>query len=103
MRYECSKFMERLVHPVLKCFVDQDSRVRYYACESMYNIAKVGRNHVLPFFNDLFDGLCKVHRFSRFVLPSILTVCLLVVSSILIFLYFLSFYHLVVSRSRSKR
>eukprot|EP01102_Stenamoeba_stenopodia_P022271 TRINITY_DN921_c0_g1_i1.p1 TRINITY_DN921_c0_g1~~TRINITY_DN921_c0_g1_i1.p1 ORF type:complete len:588 (-),score=147.47 TRINITY_DN921_c0_g1_i1:139-1902(-) len=52
--------MERLVHPVLKCFVDQDSRVRYYACESMYNIAKVGRNHVLPFFNDLFDGLCKL-------------------------------------------
>ena len=52
--------MGDLIGPVLKCFVDQDSRVRYYACESMYNIAKVGRGRVLPYFNDIFDGLCKV-------------------------------------------
>ena len=26
---------------VLVCFSDPDSRVRYYACESLYNIAKV--------------------------------------------------------------
>ena len=27
--------------PVLNSFADQDSRVRYYACEALYNIAKV--------------------------------------------------------------
>ena len=46
--------------PVLACFTDQDARVRYYACESMYNIAKVAKGEVLPYFNDIFDALCKV-------------------------------------------
>lgn len=31
-----------IVPPVLNSFGDQDSRVRYYACEALYNIAKVG-------------------------------------------------------------
>jgi hypothetical protein len=30
-----------IVPPVLNAFLDQDSRVRYYACEALYNIAKV--------------------------------------------------------------
>lgn len=34
--------------------------MRYYACEALYNIAKVARGSVLPFFNDVFDGLSKV-------------------------------------------
>lgn len=50
----------QLVPPVLRCFTDQDSRVRYYACESLYNIAKVTRGKILPFFNEIFDGLCKL-------------------------------------------
>jgi hypothetical protein len=48
------------VPPVLACFSDQDARVRYYACESMYNIAKVAKGEVLLFFNDIFDALSKV-------------------------------------------
>jgi vacuole morphology and inheritance protein 14 len=55
-----SCYLEELVPPVLVCFSDPDSRVRYYACESLYNIAKVARSHIIPFFNDLFDGLCKL-------------------------------------------
>jgi hypothetical protein len=51
------------VPPVLACFTDQDARVRYYACESMYNIAKVAKGEVLPYFNDIFDALCKVSYF----------------------------------------
>ena len=47
---------------MLACFTDQDARVRYYACESMYNIAKVAKGEVLPYFNDIFDALCKVRR-----------------------------------------
>jgi vacuole morphology and inheritance protein 14 len=34
--------------------------VRYYACESMYNIAKVAKGEVLVYFNDVFDALCKL-------------------------------------------
>ncbi|KXS21992.1 ARM repeat-containing protein [Gonapodya prolifera JEL478] len=49
-----------IVPPVLACFNDQDSRVRYYACESMYNIAKVARGDILRYFNDLFDALSKL-------------------------------------------
>ena len=46
--------------PVLQSFIDQDSRVRYYACEALYNIAKVARGGIIPFFNDVFDALCKL-------------------------------------------
>jgi Vacuolar 14 Fab1-binding region len=53
------------VPPVLACFTDQDARVRYYACESMYNIAKVAKGEVLPYFNDIFDALCKVSSLPR--------------------------------------
>ena len=45
------------------CFGDQDSRVRYYACESMYNIAKVARGSILRYFNELFDAMSKVRIF----------------------------------------
>lgn len=34
--------------------------MRYYACESMYNIAKVAKGEVLRYFNSIFDALCKV-------------------------------------------
>jgi len=53
-------YLKNLIPPVLTCFYDQDSRVRYYACEALYNIAKVTRGSVLAFFNDVFDGLSKV-------------------------------------------
>ncbi|CAH3026669.1 unnamed protein product [Porites evermanni] len=53
-------YLKNLIPPVLACFYDQDSRVRYYACEALYNIAKVARGSVLPFFNDVFDGLSKL-------------------------------------------
>jgi len=57
---ESSNYVCDLVKPVLTCFFDSDSRVRYYACESLYNIVKVARGSVLIFFNDIFDGLSKV-------------------------------------------
>lgn len=48
---------------MLTCFNDADSRLRYYACEALYNIVKVARGSVLPHFNVLFDGLSKVRSF----------------------------------------
>lgn len=49
-----------LLPPVLHCFDDPESRVRYYACESLYNIAKVSRNSILQHFNQIFEGLAKL-------------------------------------------
>ncbi|KAJ5379875.1 Protein VAC14 [Penicillium cataractarum] len=53
-------YLKEIVPPVLACFTDQDARVRYYACESMYNIAKVAKGEVLLFFNEIFDALAKL-------------------------------------------
>ncbi|ORZ03190.1 vacuolar protein 14 C-terminal Fig4p binding-domain-containing protein [Syncephalastrum racemosum] len=53
-------YLDIIVPPILSCFSNNDSRVRYYACESMYNIAKVAKGEVLRFFNSIFDALCKL-------------------------------------------
>ncbi|KAJ5156292.1 Protein VAC14 [Penicillium capsulatum] len=55
-----AQYLKYIVPPVLACFNDQDARVRYYACESMYNIAKVAKGEILLFFNDIFDALSKL-------------------------------------------
>src|SRR5438094_10119452 len=57
---ESGQFVEELIRPMLSCFVDQDSRVRYYACEALYNVVKVARGDVLILFNELFDALSKL-------------------------------------------
>lgn len=57
---EVARHLNEIVPPVLACFTDQDARVRYYACEAMYNISKVAKGEVLVYFNLIFDALCKV-------------------------------------------
>ncbi|GMI90220.1 hypothetical protein like AT2G01690 [Hibiscus trionum] len=57
---EASQHLEQIVPPVLSSFSDQDSRVRYYACEALYNIAKVVRGDFVIFFNQIFNALCKL-------------------------------------------
>ncbi|KHN26179.1 Protein VAC14 like [Glycine soja] len=57
---EAAQHLEQIVPPVLDSFADQDSRVRYYACEALYNIAKVVRGDFIIFFNQIFDALCKL-------------------------------------------
>ncbi len=53
-------YLKDIVEPVLVCFDDEDARVRYYACESLYNIAKVAKGEILVYFNEIFEVLCKV-------------------------------------------
>eukprot|EP00934_Nitzschia_sp_Nitz4_P001784 Nitzschia sp. Nitz4//scaffold112_size70979//65772//68450//NITZ4_005912-RA/size70979-processed-gene-0.123-mRNA-1//-1//CDS//3329533295//1784//frame0 len=53
-------YMHLLLPPVFHCFDDPESRVRYYACESLYNIAKVSRQAILSYFNQIFEGLTKL-------------------------------------------
>ncbi|KAH7404172.1 hypothetical protein KP509_15G013700 [Ceratopteris richardii] len=57
---EAAQHLDHIVPPVLASLADQDSRVRYYACEALYNIAKVARGDFIVFFNDIFDALCKL-------------------------------------------
>ncbi|CAG2104203.1 unnamed protein product [Medioppia subpectinata] len=57
---ESTPYISDLIRPMLSCFSDQDSRVRYYACEALYNVVKVSRSDVLPFFNEVFDSLSKL-------------------------------------------
>ncbi|KAF9592833.1 hypothetical protein IFM89_017798 [Coptis chinensis] len=52
--------LQQIVPPVLNSFSDQDSRVRYYACEALYNIAKVVRGDITVFSNQIFDALSKL-------------------------------------------
>ena len=42
------------------CLEDPDNKVRYYACESLFNITKVTRGGVLPYFNEIFGHLCTL-------------------------------------------
>lgn len=60
LMHNSRNFLEVLLPPVMHCFDDPESRVRYYACESLYNIAKVSRNSILRYFKEIFDGLSKL-------------------------------------------
>mmetsp|Transcript_105180 Transcript_105180/g.201963 ORF Transcript_105180/g.201963 Transcript_105180/m.201963 type:complete len:884 (-) Transcript_105180:29-2680(-) len=55
------RYVHELVPPVLTCFSDEDSSVRYNACEAFYNVAKVARQGILLHFNSAFDGLCQLY------------------------------------------
>ncbi|KOC60156.1 Protein VAC14 like protein [Habropoda laboriosa] len=57
---DTGQYVEDLIHPILACFCDSDLRVRYYACESLYNVVKVARGAVLPQFTDIFAALSKL-------------------------------------------
>lgn len=57
---DTGQYIEDLIHPILACFCDADLRVRYYACESLYNVVKVARGAVLPQFTDIFAALSKL-------------------------------------------
>lgn len=57
---EVAKYLRKILPPVLTCFGDQNDQVRFYACESLYNIAKIAKGEILPFFNEIFDVLCKI-------------------------------------------
>lgn len=52
--------MEELVFPIVARFNDSDLRVKYYACESLYNVVKVARSAILSYFPNIFSALSKV-------------------------------------------
>lgn len=57
---DTDKYVSELVTPILNCLSDQDLRVRYFTCESLYNVVKVARASIIPFFPDLFAALSRL-------------------------------------------
>lgn len=57
---DCGTFLDIIITAVLPLLEDSEPRVRYYACEALYNISKVARARLLPFFGPIFRALCKV-------------------------------------------
>ncbi|KAG8226294.1 hypothetical protein J437_LFUL002733 [Ladona fulva] len=58
---ESCLYTEDLVLPILACLEDSDLRVRYYACESLYNVAKIARGSLLPhLFPRIFDAIARL-------------------------------------------
>lgn len=57
-----SDYLDIMVPAVCRSFLDQEARVRYYACESLFNIAKVARGGMLgaTLFAEVFGGVCKL-------------------------------------------
>lgn len=60
-----AQYLDQIITPVLACFSDQSAQVRYYACEALYNIAKVAKGEILVYFNDVFDVLCRLFADSQ--------------------------------------
>jgi vacuole morphology and inheritance protein 14 len=69
---EIAPYMPKFMDPLLVCFSDMENRVRYFACESMYNIAKVSKGEILIYFNPIFDALSKVSDWLFIVATTIL-------------------------------
>ncbi|SSD58382.1 related to Vacuole morphology and inheritance protein 14 [Saccharomycodes ludwigii] len=53
-------YLSHIIPSVLICFADQNDQVRFYACESLYNISKIAKGEILVYFNEIFDILCKI-------------------------------------------
>ncbi|EKM79888.1 hypothetical protein AGABI1DRAFT_72575 [Agaricus bisporus var. burnettii JB137-S8] len=57
---DVAPYMEKFIEHLLACFVDPESKIRYFSAECLYNIAKVSKGEVLVYFNDIFDALSKL-------------------------------------------
>ena len=57
---DAKEFAETLTRPILGCCSDPDIRVRYYAVESLYNVAKTCRSSILFMLNEIFIATSEV-------------------------------------------
>ncbi|MBW0486609.1 hypothetical protein O181_026324 [Austropuccinia psidii MF-1] len=60
LSHQIPSYLSKIVPPIITCFSDPDSKVRYFSCESMYNVAKVAKGEILIYFNELFDSASKL-------------------------------------------
>ena len=61
LRDDVVEYIPMLLSPVLSCISDNDASIRFYACESLYNIVKASRGNILNFINEIFPVLCNLY------------------------------------------
>lgn len=54
------EIVEEVARPILTCFLDPDPQVRYYACESLFNVIKITGPKIFPLFESIFDCMAKI-------------------------------------------
>jgi vacuole morphology and inheritance protein 14 len=57
---DSGEYIGDLLTPVLNCLLDPDTRVRYFASESLYNIVKIARQSIIPMFPEVFSALSRL-------------------------------------------
>ncbi|KAI9452938.1 armadillo-type protein [Russula earlei] len=72
---DIAPYMDRFFGPLLVCFLDPENRVRYFAVEYLYNIAKLSNGEVLVHFNPIFDALIKTWNYLSRIEQSSLIIC----------------------------
>ncbi|CAH0589970.1 unnamed protein product [Chrysodeixis includens] len=56
----CIEYLSELVHPIVACFSESESRVRYQAAEALFNVLKIARGAALEHFPLVFDALARL-------------------------------------------
>lgn len=56
----CIEYLSELVHPIVACFSEGESRVRYQAAEALFNVLKIARADSLTHFPLVFDALARL-------------------------------------------
>eukprot|EP01083_Nonionella_stella_P046431 124359_1 len=57
LTYEGITFLNQVIPIIQKCLEDKDASVRYYANETLYNVIKVARYHIIQFFDLIFNQI----------------------------------------------
>ena len=57
LTYEGITFLNQVIPIIQKCLDDKDPNVRYYANETLYNVIKVARSHIILFFDLIFQKI----------------------------------------------
>ncbi|GAA5894800.1 Vac14p [Sporobolomyces salmoneus] len=53
-------YLAAILKPVFSALDEAHPNIRFYATESIYNITKVAQGEILPYFNEVFDIMCKL-------------------------------------------
>ncbi|EUD69109.1 hypothetical protein C922_00801 [Plasmodium inui San Antonio 1] len=53
-------YFSAILKLIVSCLSDPDSKVRYYVCESLYNLCKVSKSVVFYHIEDIFDCLFRI-------------------------------------------
>ncbi|KJP88028.1 hypothetical protein AK88_02303 [Plasmodium fragile] len=53
-------YFSSILKLIVSCVSDPDPKVRYYVCESLYNLCKVSKSVVFYYIEDIFDCLFRI-------------------------------------------